>query len=175
MGTTMEVETTNGTNGQGTEQEFKGFAEYKLAGDVPEQLRGKLVRTREFRDLVDFKSGVQDGEDKHITKLAQAQYDIIVQRKIREAVQNAAEEAQSTEPDDKISEAAQNIRVGDWDAVLVFAQDIADAFVYGSRPAGTGESTKARRAVKTVDTLTTAAANDPELARKLAELGISLG
>ena len=157
-----------------TEAEFKGYAEYKLAGDIPEELKGKTVKTREFADLEAFAQGVQDGDQKHILRLAQAQYDIIVQRKIRESIQNAVEEAQSKEADDKISAAAQSVRLGDWDAVHAFAQETADNFVYGSRPAPSGETTKARKAVKTVETLSSAAAADPELAAKLAALGITL-
>lgn len=172
---TAAVENETSDNGAApAEAEFKGYAEYKLAGDIPDELKGKTVRTREFRDLTHFREGVQDGDDKHITRLAQAQYDIIVQRKIREAIQNAVEEAQSKEPDEKISEAAQAVRAGDWDAVHATAQNLADTWVYGSRPASTGEATKARKAVKTVEALNSAAAQDPELAAKLAALGITL-
>jgi hypothetical protein len=172
---TAAVENEVSENGAAQpEAEFKGFAEYKLAGDIPDELKGKTVRTREFRDLDHFREGVQDGDPKHITRLAQAQYDIIVQRKIREAIQNAVEEAQSKEADEKISETAQAVRAGDWDAVHAAAQSLADSWVYGSRPASTGEATKARKAVKTVEVLNSAAAADPELAAKLAALGITL-
>lgn len=146
-------------------------ANYKLAGsNIPETLRGVEIPTREAETLDEMHNLVADGKPENVLKLAQAQFDIIVQRQIR----NAAE-----------SEKVADILAGkgDYEALddderkaeaVAYIQSVGDEYLYGARVAGTGESAKAKKAVATVGKLQEAAASNPEVAALLAQLGVSL-
>lgn len=152
-------ESSNGeTETQGEEQ--KGYAEYKLAGDIPSALTGKLIRTPEKYTVEDFRALVQDGDEKHIVALAQAQFDIIIQRHIRNAANS--------------EDVSKLLAAGDTDGAVARIQEVADKYVYGARPVSTGGSAVAKKAVANQKKLAAAVAADPELAQRLAALGVEL-
>lgn len=164
-------------------------AAYKLAGDIPAALLGRVevvdgketkvpfvVNTREAESIEEMAQLVENGEQKHILRLAQGQLDIITQRKIREYLQSdevadilagksVGEGADTTD----FSEFEEDDRVAE---VLRRAQEVADTYEYGSRSAVPGGGQKA--AVERDKKVRAAAAADPALAAKLAELGITL-
>lgn len=166
---------------------------YKLAGDIPRALLGRTVQKDgkdvlepytvnmvEAETLDEFRQQVENGDDKHILRLAQGAIDIIRQRKVREFLQ---EDAVADALAGKLVKWAdgdeQDYSGLDEDSIvediLARAQSVADAFIYGSRPVSTGGAGKrAKEAVEKVGKLQAAAAADPELAAKLAELGIAL-
>lgn len=151
-------------------------SEYKIAGAIAKErgLDGILIRTREAESLEELSQLVENGDPENVRKLAQGQLDIIVQRKIRDYVE-------SDEAADIL--AGKTVDGEDFGAhsdderkqvVAERAQAVSDDYLYGGRAAGSGAGAKAKKAVATVATLGAAAANDPELAKKLAELGIQL-
>lgn len=154
-------------------------ADYKLAGDIPESLRGKTVKTREAESLEEMHQLVENGDPKNVFRLAQAQFDIIQQRKIRdylgsEEVADILAGKTVGEGDDAtdFSEFGEEDRIAE---VMRRAQEVGDAYVYGGRTATPGGgAAAAKKALEEKKTLSAAAANDPELAEKLAALGISL-
>jgi hypothetical protein len=118
---------------------------------------------------------VQDGDDKHILRLAQGQRDIIVQRKIRDHLEAAKTEADdATKADGEVSEVALAVRQERWDDVVASAQNVADTWIYGSRPPSTGETAKTRKAVAELGNIKEAAKNNPALAEQLRALGVNL-
>jgi hypothetical protein len=151
-------------------------SEYKIAGGIAKEraLDGILIRTREAESLEEFAQLVENGDPENVRKLAQGQLDIIVQRKIRDYVE-------SEEVADIL--AGKTVDGEDFGAhteeerkqvVAQRAQAVSDDYLYGGRAAGSGAGTKAKKAVATVAQLASASANDPELAAKLAALGITL-
>lgn len=165
---------------------------YKLAGDIPKVLLGKSVERDgktvlepyainmiEAETLDEFRQQVEGGEEKHVLRLAQGAVDIVRQRKVREFLQT-----------DEVSDALQGKTVkwaegdevdyGQFDEdervadVLSRAQDVADSFIYGSRPVSTGTGKAVKADAADMRKAKEAAKADPELAAKLAELGISL-
>jgi hypothetical protein len=165
------------------------YAEYKLAGDIPASLLPRTetrdgkevkvpftIKTREAETLTEMHALVENGDEKHVLRLAQGQYDIIVQRKIREYL--ASEEVADIlagktvgEGEDAVDFAAHtdDERIAE---VLSRTQTVADEFAYGSRQSlpGGGKTAAVERDKK----VRAAAAADPELAAKLAALGITL-
>lgn len=164
-------------------------ADYKLNGDIPRHLLGTFatvkaedgtesevrtpfsVKTREAETDEDMLALVEDGDAKHVRKLAQGQLDIIVQRNIRnyansdevlEALYGTKEPAADAEPVE-----------GGVEAALELIQKFADEYLYGvtRTSSGAGAGTKAK--AKQADAVAAAAKNDPELAAKLAALGIT--
>lgn len=167
-------------------------APYKLAGDIPEVLLGTksvvdgktvltpfTIDTQEAETLDEFRTQVENGEDKHILRLAQGAKDIITQRKVREFLSTDEVAAALAGKEVKWSESetvdygahSEEERIED---ILVRAQEVADSFVYGSRTVtvGVGKATKA--AAADMAKAKEAAKADPELAAKLAALGITL-
>lgn len=151
-------------------------ADYKLAGDIPEALKGKVVKTREAESLEELHQLVENGDEKHILRLAQGQLDIITQRKVREYV--GSDEVGNIlagkivgEGEDAIdfSEMSDEERVQE---VLNRAQAVSDDYAYGSRTTTPGGGKTA--AVERDKKVRAAAQADPELAAKLAALGITL-
>lgn len=151
-------------------------SEYKIAGAIAKErgLDGILVHTRDAETLEEFAQLVENGDPENVRKLAQGQLDIIVQRQIRNYVESeevADILAGKTVDGEDFAAHTEEERK---QVVAQRAQEVSDTYSYGGRTAGTGASTKAKKAVATVATLGAAAANDPELAKKLAELGITL-
>lgn len=157
-----------------------GHADYKLAGEIPEALRGKLIRTKDCNgDLNKMHLLVEDGKPENVARLAQAQYDIIVQRQLRGAatsdevagilagkvveVDGESQDFSGLSDEDRLAYAVDRI------------QAVADDYRYGARPLIAGGGTKAAKAALQDKTkIMAAAASDPELAAKLAALGITL-
>lgn len=154
-------------------------ADYKLAGDIPSGLQGQIVKTREAETQEEFLTLVEDGKQEHMLRLAQGALDIITQRKIREfcateevAAALAGKTVKWSEGDEvEYGEYSEAERIAD---VVSRAQDVADTYTYGSRPAGTGAGKVTKTKAAQLDKAVEAAKADPELAAKLAALGISL-
>lgn len=155
------------------------YAIYKLAGSIPELLVGKEIKTREAENLEEFRQLVEGGKDENILRLAQGAFDIIDQRKVREfceseeVAQALAGKTVKWAEDDEVEYGAygEAERVED---ILSRAQDVAHAYVYGSRPAGTGAGKAVKAKAQQLDVAVAAAKSDPELAAKLAALGIQI-
>lgn len=154
-------------------------AEYKLAGDIPEALKGKLIKTPEAATLDQMHLLVEGGKSENVLKLAQAQFDIIIQRKLRDAATSdeIAEvlAGKVVEIDgEKLDFSGMNDAERQEYAVSR-VQAVADDFRYGARPLIAGGGTKAaKEALGREAGLKKAAAADPELAAKLAALGYTL-
>lgn len=167
-------------------------APYKLAGDIPATLLGKdttvdgktvkvpyTIETKEAETLDEFRQLVENGEDKHILQLAQGAKDIITQRKVREFLQQDEVAAALAGKEVKWSD-SETVNYGDYDEadriedILSRAQDVADAYVYGSRPVTVGVGKATKQAASDMAKAKEAAKADPELAAKLAALGITL-
>lgn len=154
-------------------------AEYKLAGTIPEVLRGRTVKTPEAETTEEFLTLVKDGNEDHMRRLAQGGLDIIRQRKIREFCESeevaAALAGKTVKWDDtdevQYGEFSEDERVSD---ILDRAQEVGNAYVYGSQPAGTGTGKVTKAKAAQLDKAVEAAKNDPALAAKLAALGISI-
>lgn len=154
-------------------------AEYKLAGDIPSALRGKTIKTRESETLAQMTELVENGTEDNVRRLAQAQYDIIVQRKIRDAATSEEIEGILAGKTVKVDDEELDFSGMSDDERLEYAvgrlQDVADAYVYGARPLIAGGGSKAAKtALAEKGKIAEAAKNDPELAAKLAALGIAL-
>lgn len=160
-GTVATIEAPVNSDAESTpDSEQKGYAEYKLAGDVPPELKGRTIKTPEKYTIEAFRALVQDGDDKHTVSLAQAQFDIIIQRHIRNASNS--------------EDVAKLLKEDDVEGAVALIQKVADSYVYGARPLSTGESTTNRRNKENMSKLREGAAADPELAKRLADLGVSL-
>lgn len=134
----------------------------------------RVVKTDEAETLDEFITTQveQDKPQEHTLSLAQAQLDIIKQRKIREwaageecdqILQGTAEGTEDMSEDERIEHALQR------------AQEIGDEYKYGSRgPSTGGVNAQAKAALKKQKALDEAAASNPEVAAKLAELQATL-
>lgn len=151
-------------------------AEYKLAGDVPEAIKGRIIKTKDCgRNLELMHQLVVDGKSENVAALAQAQYDIIVQRKIREAA--TSDEVQGilagkvVEVDDEKLDFSGMTEQERADYAVGRLQAVADDWKHGARPLISGGGTKAaKEALSSVTAIKTAAASNEEVAKKLAEL-----
>ena len=159
MGTTAKTETQ--AESRTVDYNLPGIKRqtYKLAGDVPEALRGMELSMPEAETDEAFDTLVENGASDR-RKLAQGALDINRQRIFR-TVANS-------------DEVVKLIAEGKVDEAKAAVQAAGDGYVYGAtnRGTGTGAITKAKAAK--ADAIAQAAAADPELAAKLAALGISL-
>jgi hypothetical protein len=171
-------------------------AERGLADEIGQDKDGKKIVTREgvvittpeAESYEEFLSLVEDGKAEHALRLAQGQLDIIRQRKIREA---AEDEVTADILNGK--KVKLDIGMGDYgeegaevdfsdldadqrrDAVRARCQAIGDAYVYGSRTAGTGAGKVTKEKAAKMSKLETAAASgelDEDTLAKLKELGV---
>jgi hypothetical protein len=177
-------------------------SEYKLAGDIPEALRGTeqdvtvkgedgkettkrvrvpfVIKIREAETLDEFTANlVQDAKPDITLGLAQGQYDIVAQRKIREAA-NSDEivgilSGKTVEIDGEkldFSTASDEERVEH--ALSVLAK-LGGSYVHGGRSLVTGSSQKRNAATGSA---VAAAAKEgklsPETIAELTKLGITL-
>lgn len=144
---------------------------YKLAGDLGggEVLKGKTIQFKEAETLDDVRAQVQEGADIHIVRAAQSAIDITKQRLLRswagsEDITNIlAGKADGTADmtDDERTEAA-----------LAKLQEWTDEYVYGSRPAGTGEAKRTKQQAAAFSQVAEKAATDPAVrATLIATLG----
>lgn len=134
---------------------------YKVPKSVStEELREVEVKTRESESLEEMHQLVENGDPENVRKLAQSAWDIIVQRRIREAAES--EEVQKVLAEEGL-EAAQKM-----------LQETADAYIYGARQAGTGASAVTRKKAQAFDKLAERAKTDPAIAAQLKELGFDL-
>lgn len=175
-----------GTNNGGTTSWPGGYAEYKLAGSIAPQLVGKTIRTREAKGdgetrLAQMRLLVKDGDAGHVAKLAQNQYDIIVQRRIRDVADSEEVKAiLAGKSEVEINGEKLDFSGMDEEARVQYCvdlcQDEADAYQYGATTrSGTTRLPKAaKQAVENQAKLAQAAAADPDLAAKLAALGLTL-
>lgn len=134
----------------------------------------RTVDLREAETLSEFQSELVDSDkpDEHTLALAQGAWDIIAQRKVREFC--ASEEAQSM-VDGKHAETKDLSPDDRLEYVMQAAQEIADGYRYGSRPAATGgANAAAKQALTKQKAIQEAAAKDPAIAAKLAELDAQL-
>jgi hypothetical protein len=155
-------------------------AEYTLAGSIPEALRGSTVKTKDCNGNLDVMHQlVEDGKPENVARLAQAQYDIIVQRKIRDAA--TSEEIEGILGGKVVEVDGEKLDFSGMSAeerkayAIGRLQAVADDYVYGARPLIAGGAGKAaKEALGREKGLKAAAAADPELAAKLAALGYTL-
>lgn len=126
-------------------------------GNKPLVRKGVEIKTREAETLAEMNQLVEDGKDENVKKLAQAQLDIIVQRKIREAAEDkvtadiiSGAKIKLDRDLEGIGAEGDEINFGEYseddrrEAVRLRCQDVADSYVYGPR----GPSTGAGKAVK---------------------------
>lgn len=158
------------------------FAEYELAGDIPVVLKGREIATRISKNLDAMHLLVADGKPENVRALAQAQYNVLVQRQIRNFLDSedvALVLAGGT--------VAEGDLAGDWSQlsedervtfVTAEAEDIGLSWAYGgARAPSTGTSRvnkENKQKAEKFDAIAARAAADPEYAKKLAKLGIEL-
>lgn len=144
---------------------------YKLNGDLGsgDVLKGRTFNFKEAETLDDVRSQVKEGGDEHVMRAAQSAIDITKQRLVRgwagsEDIANIlAGKADGTADmtDDERTEAA-HAQLQTW----------LDEYVYGSRPAGTGEAKKVKAQAAAFATVAEKAAADPAVrATLIATLG----
>lgn len=130
---------------------------YTLAGSVPAELAGLEIpfnvpeRDEEWASVVSDPQGDRD-------KLAIGNLNIKRQAVARDAANS--------------EEVTKAIAEGDLDGARNIVLTTVAEYVYGARQTAVGSGTKAKAAK--ADKIAEAAANDPELAAKLAALGITL-
>lgn len=144
---------------------------YKLNGDLGsgDVLKGRTLNFVEAETLDDVRSQVKEGADEHIMRAAQSAIDITKQRLVRgwagsEEIANIlagkAEGTADMTDDEKA------------DHALAQLQTWLDEYVYGSRPAGTGERKKEKAAATAFGTIAEKAKADPQVrATLIATLG----
>lgn len=138
------------------------------------------IKTPEAESTEEFLASQveQDKPEDHMRSLAQAQFDIIIQRKIREAAQSEAVDDMYSGKDPETKDLDDDER---HEYVMQHLQDVADGYRYGARSAGTGGvAKKAKDALAREQAVKKAAEEDPEvaalqakLAEKMAALGIT--
>jgi hypothetical protein len=144
---------------------------YKRAGDVggAEVLKGRTLNFPEAETLDDVRSQVQEGADIHVVRAAQSAIDITKQRLVRswaasEDITNIL--AGKAEGTADMSDAERQ------DGAVAQLQTWLDEYVYGSRPAGTGEGKRVKAAAAAFGTIAEKAAADPQVrATLIATLG----
>lgn len=134
----------------------------------------RVIKTAEAESLDEFVHNLveQDKPEDHTNSLAQAQLDIIKQRKIREAAQSqeVADMFDGKNPDTKDLSDDERLEY-----VLAYLQEVGDTYKYGSRPASTsGGNAVAKQALAREKAIKEAATQSPEVAAKLAELEATL-
>lgn len=139
-------------------------ATYKLAGDVPETAKAielTLVEAETMDELI----SQCDGENSAV-KAGQSALDIAKQR-IARSVANS-EDVEKILKDEALSEDEQK------EQIRALIQGKLDEYKFGARGPSTGKSAETKAAVSNMEKVKAEAANDPELAAKLAALGITL-
>lgn len=161
MGTITKPETTTEQPARSIDYGMPGIkrATYKLAGDVPEALRGMELSMPEAETDEAFDSLVENGASDR-RKLAQGALDINRQRVFRTAANS--------------EEVVKLIAEGKVDDAKAAVQAAGDTYIYGASNRGTGAGAVTKAKAAKADAIAQAAAADPELAAKLAALGISL-
>lgn len=158
-----------------------GKAGYKLAGaDTPSQLKGKIIFTKDCGGSLELMHKlVDEGKSETVARLAQQQYDIVVQRKLREAAET--EEIAGILAGKVVEIDGEKLDFGPADEAtrvehaMDRLQKLADEYEHGGRALITGGKAKAgQAALERESGLKQAAAADPELAAKLAALGYTL-
>lgn len=145
---------------------------YKLNGkDVPQALVGKALRFPEAKSLVALREQVADGADEHIVRAAQGAIDIVRQGRAR-ALSGSDEVAEILAGKADGSEGLDD--EGRVTMALEYIQGELDEWRYGSVVRGTGTGAATRAEADQAKKIKEAAAADPELAAKLAALGITL-
>lgn len=147
-------------------------AEYVIAGNVAKErgLAGLKVTTPEAENHEELLSLMADGKEEHADKLAQGQLDIIRQRYIRNAIEDEVTAdilAGKTIDGVDYSPLTEDERK---EACRVRAQEVGDAYVYGSRAAGTGVATVTRKKAAQTDAVVAAAKSGQLSAKTLKEL-----
>lgn len=138
---------------------------YKVAGDVPETAKGITVELRESEnadEIAELFGGSQDS----VRSAAQSSYDIAVQRILRSKA-NSKEVEEIIQNEDLDTEEKQEM-------IREVLQQAADEYTVGTRGPGTGAAAETRKAKAVASKVKEAAANDPELAAKLAALGVEI-
>lgn len=136
-------------------------ATYKVPKSVTvEDLREVEIETRESETLEELHELVENGDPENVRKLGQSAWDIIVQRRIREAAES--------------EECGKILAEEGLDAAKAYLQNVADGYIYGARQAGTGASAVTRKKAQSFDKLVEKAKTDPAIAAQLKELGIEL-
>lgn len=145
--------------------------DYKLAGDLGggEVLKGRVLKFKEAETLDHVREQVQEGQDIHIVRAAQSAIDITKQRLVRswagsEEITNIL--AGKAEGTADMTDAERQ------DAAVAQLQTWLDEYVYGSRPAGTGEGAKVKKQAAAFSAVAEKAATDPAVrATLIATLG----
>lgn len=139
-------------------------ATYKLAGDVPEQLKGSELTIPEGESYADVAEQCENEDS--VWRAAQQSIDIAKQRIARSTANSEDVEKiladETLDPDERKANAVAHI------------QAKLDEYRFGARAQGTSKTAEAKKAVATTAKLKEEAANDPELQAKLAALGIEL-
>jgi hypothetical protein len=134
-------------------------------GNKPLIREAVKITTPEAENVGEFLTLMEDGKEEHMLRLAQGQLDIIRQRKIREAAEDAVTAAildGKTEVEldvaiDGVGAEGDKITTADYsetdrrEIVRARCQAIGDAYVYGSRgpSTGGGKVTKEKAAKQT--------------------------
>lgn len=172
---------TDGADAEAVDANGLGHAEYTLAGSVPDALRGVVIRTKDSQGSLDkMHLLVEDGKPENVARLAQAQLDIITQRKIRDAA--TSEEIEGILAGKVVEIDGEKLDFADMspeerkEYATGRLQAVADDYLYGARPliAGGGAGKAGKAALGREADLKKAASQDPELAAKLAALGYTL-
>lgn len=173
--------------------------EYKLAGQIHPRLQPQVVGTgepttqkdgtvlpgkpilkhftvklREAETLDEFAQQFveQDKPEEHVLSLGQAQFDIIVQRKIREFLDSSDVDDMLSGKNPETKDLSDDERV---EYVLTAAEQVGAEYRYGARPASMGGgSAAAKKALADKKAIDEAAKANPEVAAKLAELQATL-
>lgn len=125
-----------------------------------EDIEAVRINTREAESHDEFLTSnfVENNDAENVRKLAQSAWDIICQRRIRERAES--------------EEALKLLAEEGLDAFTADLQSVSDAYVYGSRQAGTGTSAVQRQKAQKFDAIKAKAASDPAVRAQLVELGI---
>lgn len=155
---------------------------YELAGDrIPEALRGTEIKYRNAETLDEMAALVDDGKPENVLALAQAQRNIVIQRHFRNLAES--EETAAILAGQIVGEGDNAV---DWGQrspetrkayIVSQIEDIGATWLYGAKAPGTGTSAANRvnkEKASQFDEIKKRAAEDPELAAKLAALNISL-
>lgn len=144
---------------------------YKLNGDLGsgDVLKGRTLNFKEAENQADLEAQVKEGAFEHIMRAAQSAIDITKQRLVRgwagsEEIANIlagkAEGTADLTDDEKA------------DRALAQLQEWLDEYVYGSRPAGTGEAKRTKAAASAFGAIAEKAKADPAVrATLIATLG----
>lgn len=145
--------------------------DYKLAGDLggAEVLKGRVLKFKEAETLDDIRAQVKEGSDEHIVRSSQSAIDITKQRLLRswagseEITDILAGKAEGTAD---MTDAERQ------EHAVATLQGWVDEYVYGSRPAGTGEGAKVKKQAAAFSAVAERAAADPAVrATLIATLG----